>query len=229
MKERARLEGCYKNYSELAPMMIARIEAGKVPSDRVLARKYDIFSAYTKLICCAFSLELDNETITGHLSSSIEWLLKQDSPEFDARLQEYYEHLTVLSMARIYGVDDTTWVALSGYYKLKGLEDSLFAFLLTGDIADVHSKLYFGDTYEGLVGAILAKNEDDAEVCLKAYLENWYKKHKGTYWHDSHKRKDHSYFGYWSFEAAAVAKMGGVQLEKIQDFGQYFPLRSLKS
>lgn len=42
---------------------------------------------------------------------------------------------------------------------------------------------------------------------LQDFMKGWYRKMKDTYWYDNHKSKHDVYFGYWCFEAAAVAKM----------------------
>ena len=43
---------------------------------------------------------------------------------------------------------------------------------------------------------------------LKEYLEKyWYVGHKNMGWYDIHKAKEKLYYGYWSFEAGAIAKI----------------------
>ena len=42
----------------------------------------------------------------------------------------------------------------------------------------------------------------------KEYLEKyWYVGHKNMGWYDIHKAKEKLYYGYWSFEAGAIAKI----------------------
>lgn len=49
--------------------------------------------------------------------------------------------------------------------------------------------------------------EDKPETTIQVYLKNWYENHKGFSWYDSHNKSTDTYVGYWSFEAAAVAKI----------------------
>jgi hypothetical protein len=42
---------------------------------------------------------------------------------------------------------------------------------------------------------------------LKLFVDGWYGGMSDTAWHDTHNNKHDIYFGYWCFEAAAVAKM----------------------
>lgn len=52
----------------------------------------------------------------------------------------------------------------------------------------------------------LAENgqREEAQKCLESYLKAWYKGLKDCYWHDRHKGKFATHFGYWSFEAGMV-------------------------
>lgn len=43
---------------------------------------------------------------------------------------------------------------------------------------------------------------------IETYLANhWYRAHKDMAWYDSHKGKHNTYYGYWSFETAAIVKV----------------------
>lgn len=42
---------------------------------------------------------------------------------------------------------------------------------------------------------------------MNQYLEMWYARCSNCYWHETHHLEDGGYFGYWSFEAAFVAKL----------------------
>lgn len=41
---------------------------------------------------------------------------------------------------------------------------------------------------------------------MLTYLDNWYSNHADYAWYDSHLGDSDTYCGYWSFEAAAIAK-----------------------
>ena len=63
--------------------------------------------------------------------------------------------------------------------------------------------------------------EEDKITLLKEYLSNhWYNKDCGCY--EAHKSKQNIYYGYWSFEAGAIAKI--LNIDDIQLCGtQYYP------
>lgn len=55
---------------------------------------------------------------------------------------------------------------------------------------------------------ILDHKEDKHCELLKDYLqEKWYEIHRDCAWYDSHKLGKSTYYGYWSFEAGAIAKI----------------------
>ena len=66
---------------------------------------------------------------------------------------------------------------------------------------------------------------EDIEIqkhLLFSYLKKWYNKHNECGWHDSHKSKQNLYYGYWSFEAGATAKILGIDDSDIRNC-KYYP------
>jgi len=57
---------------------------------------------------------------------------------------------------------------------------------------------------------------------LKIFLDKiWYKMNREMYWYNSHKDSD-IYFGYWSFESAALVKLLGLDDSILRD-NKYYP------
>jgi hypothetical protein len=52
--------------------------------------------------------------------------------------------------------------------------------------------------------------------------KDWYKNHKDAGWHNSHKSRHDVFYGYWSFETAAVVKIMDLDDTKFIDC-QYYP------
>ena len=100
-------------------------------------------------------------------------------------------------------------------------QDWLINFLLkylTGKSYDLECKLLFPKGISVLKEAVISDNKID---CIKKYLEkHWYNKDCGCY--EAHKSKENVYYGYWSFEAGAVAKILGVDDSSLKD-EQYYP------
>ena len=69
-------------------------------------------------------------------------------------------------------------------------------------------KLYHGKPYTPLVQAMYRESDAESLADIKAYCQAWYPAMKRVPWHDGHLRMtdtDGDYFGYWAFEAGAVA------------------------
>jgi hypothetical protein len=69
---------------------------------------------------------------------------------------------------------------------------------------------WYHDLYTPLIRAIYAPTKEEASALLKFYCDQWYSafEDKQTNWHDTHLDIDGdegSYYGYWAFEAAAIA------------------------
>ena len=63
-------------------------------------------------------------------------------------------------------------------------------------------------TYDPLLGAMYNDSDEGAAHDLQEFVANWYKAFEVAPWHDSHTRiegTEGGYFGYWAFEAGAVA------------------------
>ena len=59
---------------------------------------------------------------------------------------------------------------------------------------------------------------------IKQYLNKvWYRGHSDAYWHGMHKNKDvNNYFGYWSWESGAIAKIKNIDDSSLKN-QKYYP------
>ena len=67
---------------------------------------------------------------------------------------------------------------------------------------------YHNLPYRYLLDCIDSDTAEERIADMQSYLKNWYKYMKGCGWYDSHKNQGPEgggYFGYWAWEAAAVA------------------------
>ena len=65
-----------------------------------------------------------------------------------------------------------------------------------------------------------ANESQNAKDNIQHYLEfEWYRADCGCY--ENHKSDMNIYYGYWSFEAGAVAKIIGIDDANMQDFDYY--------
>lgn len=99
-------------------------------------------------------------------------------------------------------------------------EDTLYEELLghaLPDRADV-DEWYHDEPYSTLIHAMYADTPEDASATLSEYCREWYPAMESAPWHGSHERiteDNGDYFGYWAFEAGAVAYLYGIDDSQI--------------
>ena len=73
--------------------------------------------------------------------------------------------------------------------------------------------LFHFELYDDLIGAAWAETPDESVKRMQTFLKRWYKAYRGQPWHDAHLRVGDvpekpnwaNYYGYWAFEAGALA------------------------
>ncbi|AWH31257.1 hypothetical protein C1931_12125 [Stenotrophomonas sp. YAU14A_MKIMI4_1] len=105
-------------------------------------------------------------------------------------------------LARFVGLTDR-----AGFAGEDALYEELLAKVLPGRF-DVER--WYHSMYSRLIDAIDAETPAEASSYLSEYCDTWYPNFEMacTYWYDTHLNIDGdegSYFGYWAFEAAAIA------------------------
>lgn len=129
---------------------------------------------------------------------------------FDQNLDIYIVSLWLISVALCLEVDDALFARMvavadnGGYNQGK---DLLFERLVATRIPGrkAAARLLYPKPYEKLYYSI--DGGERRVAWMNEFIQGWYPALKKTYWHGRHTRPDAGYFGYWCFEAAAVAKL----------------------
>ncbi|MBP1852519.1 PoNe immunity protein domain-containing protein [Rhizobium halophytocola] len=79
--------------------------------------------------------------------------------------------------------------------------------------------LLWPDAYEPLYRCFKVEAYRDRQ--LEAFMKTWYRKMGDTYWFNNHKSRHNTYFGYWCFEAAAVAKILNIDDSNLREHPNY--------
>ena len=94
----------------------------------------------------------------------------------------------------------------TNFYGTDALVEELFDYELS-DRVDTE-QMYHPEPYQHLVHAMYRDKDAQATEDIQLYVRAWYPAMKHAPWHDGHLRMrgtEGDYFGYWAFEAGAVA------------------------
>ena len=193
------------------------LEKGEL--DRGTRNGYNILiNFYEKEINLLYSLGEDLATIEEVYKK----LLLYYSKMWD-RKYGYIELIKVLSLAVLFEVDRSDIFELEKKLISEKFDDYLVNFLIQKIDSTWERK---GDEFEFKVYDCLKQiSEKDREIAceeLKEYLlEKWYEIHRECAWYDSHKSNKNVYYGYWSFEAGAIAKILNLNDSSLKDVPYY--------
>lgn len=136
--------------------------------------------------------------------------------------KEYYnKNLKMISLAVLFEVDHSIIENIKLMLQKENVNDWLFNFLLnTVDNKNIEdeTELLFPESYSLLKEVVYEENRE--ELLKKYLLEEWYNKDCGCY--EAHKSKENIYYGYWSFEAGAIAKILKLNDDDLKNI-QYYP------
>lgn len=125
--------------------------------------------------------------------------------------QGYIELIRILSLGVLLRIDKSQMKTLENKIRQENLNDYFVNFLLKAIDKEwemTTQKFVFPNLYESVKSIIEAKENQERIFLLKDYLENkWYRIHNETAWHNSHLSDQNTYYGYWAYEAGAVAKI----------------------
>lgn len=127
----------------------------------------------------------------------------------------YNENLRMISLAVLFGVESEMRELVLQKLKENHVNDWLIHFLLRESQTEL--ELMFQDRFHTLKE--LNKSSEQA-ILLKRYLgKEWYNKDYDCY--EAHKSKQNIYYGYWSFEAGAIAKILNLDDSSLKDVPYY--------
>lgn len=219
MRDTRKDEQYFDRLIQRDPERIKRFEntlaSGEAKPDRVPFIHDYILMLKTNLLIARFSRGDD----VAQLRDEIEQMADDFCKWWDT--DAYTDNIRFASMAYLFGADEKVLkkICKSLSDKNKGkTHDWLIDYILTGEQGG--EKLAWEKSYHLLAEAI---GQHSAEP-LKTYLSRWYSSHRGCGWYDTHKKDDDKmlYYGYWCFEAAAVAKRMGID-DSLICGNKYYP------
>lgn len=136
----------------------------------------------------------------------------------------YIELIRILSLAVLLDIKENEISSLFDKIQEDGFDDYLSNYLILYIKSDwnFESKMFvFSGIYDQLK-IIIEETNKSKSLLLENYLtQSWYSNHHDAAWFDSHKSKEDVYYGYWSFEAGAIAKILNIDDSSLKDVPYY--------
>ncbi len=218
------------------------ITEGRTPKERIPYVKNNIIEIKIGVLVAHYSSNSSFDNLNKILLDVINlmkenwdgfWKLKNSKgEELDQYiLSAYDEMLWMLSLGYLLDIPNEEFKKLVDVIDRDGVRDKLFEFIIKAklperaSISEESYREFYGipKVFEKLRLAISEPEKSKAELLIKDFLTNdWYKNHKDAGWYNSHKSKHNTYFGYWSFETAAVVAILDLDDSSFRD-NQYYP------
>ena len=191
-----------------------KIKSGTLKPDRILPVKDKLLQIKIGIIIAKYSRGDSVEILKKEFISLIDLFFESWNRD------SYEDNLRFASLCYLFDVDEEIKNRIGE--KLKEIEyyDSIINFILYGSKeVGTFNTVSFPESYSKLVDVIITGNIK----ILEEYLHSWYDDHYDSAWFDSHKStKVNVYYGYWCFEAGAIAKRLGLKDDDLQK-EQYYP------
>lgn len=229
-----------RNSSHLSRLV--KLKENLIKPDRLKAVKVDmakncLYTLISKFSFQSAPVELLTDYKVALILFSEEWdgywkYRNQQGEEYNQYiLSAYDEMLWMLSLGYLLDVSEEEFRKLVAVIDRDNVKDCLFEFIISAKIKDrapIKEESYrehFGvpQVFAKLRTAIVETDKTKAEQLVKEFItKDWYKNHRDAGWYNSHKSPHNAYFGYWSFETAAVVKIMGLDDSSFRDC-QYYP------
>ena len=191
----------------------AKIKSGTLKEDRVLPVKDKLLLMKLGIIIAKYSRGDSIPELKNEFESIIDLFVEA------CNLESYDDNLKFASLAYLFDVNDVLRDRIKIKLSQSPNYDYIIDFILLGNKASYAGKsMAFPYEYSKLLKAI----ESEEINLISEYISEWYNKHKHNSWYNSHKSSVNIYYGYWCFEAVAVANRLNLDCELLKN-KKYFP------
>lgn len=191
-----------------------KLNSGSIDDERVPLINNKIIYLKTDLIIAKYSREDSINDIKNEFEELIDMVCEKGDVSI------YEDNLCLASLAYLLGVNSDKMMRLRSKLMESETYDYLIDFVFLGSESDIDiNKISFQREYKKLTKYI----DDRTKETFLKYLRGWYRSHLHSSWYDSHKNEKFKlYFGYWCFEAGAIAKRLQLDDNDLQN-EQYYP------
>lgn len=191
-----------------------KLNSGSIDDERVPLINNKIIYLKTGLIIAKYSRGDSIDDIKNEFEELINMVCEKGDVSI------YEDNLCLASLAYLLGVNSDKMMRLRSKLMESETYDYLIDFVFLGSESDIDTnKISFQREYKKLTKYI----DDRTKETFLKYLRGWYRSHLHSSWYDSHKNEKFKlYFGYWCFEAGAIAKRLQLDDNDLQN-EQYYP------
>lgn len=191
-----------------------KLNSGSIDDERVPLINNKIIYLKTDLIIAKYSRGDSINDIKNEFEELIDMVCEKGDVSI------YEDNLCLASLAYLLGVNSDKMMRLRSKLIESETYDYLIDFVFLGSESDIDiNKISFQREYKKLTKYI----DDRTKETFLKYLRGWYRSHLHSSWYDSHKNEKFKlYFGYWCFEAGAIAKRLQLDDNDLQN-EQYYP------
>ncbi len=191
-----------------------KLECGEVKPERVAPVKSKIHDLKLGILIAKYSKGDEVSSLEKDYTDLIDsW---KDVWEPDC----YNKNLKMISLGVLFGSDKVHAEQVKNMLDTSNINDWLLGFELDawiGKQSEVNKKLLFPDAFSTLQKVVYEENK--VELLKKYLISEWYTEDCGCY--DAHASKQNIYYGYWSFEAGAIAKILNIDDSSIKNVSYY--------
>ena len=219
----------------LIEQSVERINTNSIPNDNISNVWHRIFFKKFECLIAKFGrgdnlaevkIELDeifNNLETEWQNDAVKFKMGRPQKILDQYwINSYCYMVWLLSISILLGIDRERKTQLTSLIETANIKDELILYLLS----NLNGKKYENSnavTY-ALFKKLMKNGVDQIDSSkVKKYLGSWHKNTKLFTWHNyinSAPEKEY-YFGYWSFESAAIVALNGLNDESFKDHSNY--------
>lgn len=192
-----------------------KLENNELRPDRILPVKAKVHDLKRGLMIARYSKGDDVSALEKEYLELLDEWEEVWEPDF------YSKNLEMISLGILFEADKAYAKKIKNMLKKSDVNDWLLDFLLDsweGRQTDGKNKLLFPKDYSALQKVVLEKNK--LGLLQKYLADDWY--NADCYCYEAHKSNQNLYYGYWSFEAGAVAKILKIDDTQLRET-QYYP------
>lgn len=188
--------------------------------------KYALYSCYFELALSKYSLGFSLFDIESDVEASFSFFMKRyEIDEVFTSLDGTDRFLGLISLLILLNKLDDKKPQLLAKLNEYNKRFSLCDYILSSTPISLEQNKYsdLELKYAELIEAASSCDKTHSLIKLEEYTKGWYQSRRSAHWWGQHKsNKTTGYFGYWCLEAAAIAKLKGLELTNT-NLGEFFP------